>query len=655
MLAVSEFFSSFGLSIIVAGLALLILPHFRPNQQPVRALLFLTIAILAWRYLFWRVTETLPPASPLMDYLAAWLFLLLEAGVILSSTTSFFILSRTKERRREVDLHLGWWDDSPPRVDLLITTYNEEEAILERTIVGALASSYKNARVWVLDDGRRPWLALLSHRLGAIYRTRDDNTHAKAGNINAYLDHVGGDPERPDFVVVLDADFVPHVDFVERMLALFHDPHVGVAQSPQHFFNPDPIQHNLGIGRAYPDEQRFFFDHIQPSRDAWSISLCCGTSSMMRFDALARIGGFPTESVTEDFLITLKMRENGYATVYLNEPLTEGLAPEGLDEYITQRGRWCLGFMQIMRSRLGPFSQNGLRLIDRFSLMDSFLFWCSTYPFRIACIIVPLLYWFFGITVVDASVEGVLDHFLPYFIAVMIGLNWVSGGLIIPVLNDVSQLLGASDISKAVVTGLLKPKGHKFKVTAKGGDRSKTVVQWGVMRPLLVFAGLTIAGLLFAPLTDVVFARDPGEGKIIILFWTFYNLAVLGVSLAVCVELPREQITGAAFSPETALVYTPDLSYPVWLTRLSIARARVRGGEGLKEGDPLRIEISYVGFLNATVSVLHEDGFSMVFALQDGERALLLTKLHTGAGGHRTVRTSVFGLAFGLLLRTLKR
>lgn len=56
-----------------------------------------------------------------------------------------------------------------------------------------------------------------------------------------------------------------------------------------------------------------------------------------RTHALMEIGGFPTESVTEDFLVTLRLDERGWRTVYLNEPLTEGLAPEGLQEYIVQR------------------------------------------------------------------------------------------------------------------------------------------------------------------------------------------------------------------------------------------------------------------------------------------------------------------------------
>jgi len=527
MLALGDDVVSLAGAVLVIALALITLPYLKPTSQPGRAIIFGVLIVLSWRYLAWRFLETIPEFGFNPDALFGWGFALLEAATVLSSTLAFLILMRTRDRRSEADQFAQWWKPGkPPRVDVLIATYNEEEAILERTIAGTVATQYPNARVWVLDDGRRAWLAALCARLGAHYLTRSDNKHAKAGNINAALAALRKLPDPPEFISILDADFIPHRDCIDRMLALFHDRHVGLVQSPQHFFNSDPIQHNLGIGRAYPDEQRFFFDHLQPARDAWGISFCCGTSSMIRWKGLEAIGGFPTDSVTEDFLVTLRLREEGWATVYLNEPLTEGLAPEGLGEYVTQRGRWCLGLMQIIRGPMGPFSRNRLRPIDRMGLFDALLYWTSTYPFRIACLVTPLLYWFFGVTVVNAPVEGVLAYFTPYYVAVLIALNWVSRGLVVPVLNDVSQVLGAVEITKAALIGLFRPKGHKFKVTAKGGDRSRVVVQWPLMKPLLAIFLLTIAGLLVSVITDVVFDRDAGDGKSIILFWTLVTAQV---------------------------------------------------------------------------------------------------------------------------------
>ena len=107
-------------------------------------------------------------------------------------------------------------------------------------------------------------------------------------------------------------------------------------------------------------------------------------------------------------MMTLALQDKGWQTVFLNEPLTEGLAPEGLKEYVTQRARWCLGLMQIARSRLGPLSRNNLRLRDRWRVIDSVFYWLTTFSFRIVSLTYPLLYWFFNITALQPKVAPVL-------------------------------------------------------------------------------------------------------------------------------------------------------------------------------------------------------------------------------------------------------
>ncbi len=173
----------------------------------------------------------------------------------------------------------------------------------------------------MLDNGRQPWVEQLCRSKNVCYLTRADNRHAKAGNINHALAVIRRGPDPPEFIVLFDADFVPQRDFLWRTMPLFHDETVGLVQTPQHFFNNDPIQSNLLIGNVWPDEQRFFFDHVMPSKDAWGAAFCCGTSSVIRMQALEEIGGFPTDSVTEDFLVTLELDRRGWRTIYLNERL----------------------------------------------------------------------------------------------------------------------------------------------------------------------------------------------------------------------------------------------------------------------------------------------------------------------------------------------
>ncbi|MCA0919896.1 glycosyltransferase [Pseudooceanicola nanhaiensis] len=561
---------------LITGVAL-ILPSVvdRTNNRH-RAVLFVIAFLFALRYAWWRLSETLAPVGLTVDFVASTSLFALEMLALVGSLSAFVIMSRVKLRSDEATDHEGWWSGPEPKVAILIATYNEDRDVLERTIVGSRSLRHQNKEVIVLDDSRRDWLRDFCAELGVRYMRRPDNKGAKAGNINHALTRLAEDPVPPDFVAVLDADFVPHRGFLSRTLALFHDPAVGLVQTPQHFFNPDPIQHNFGLSRSYPDEQRFFFDHMQPSRDGWGIAFCCGTSSVCRVAALEDIGGFPTESVTEDFLLTLSLQNQGWRTVYLAEPLTEGLAPEGLKEYVTQRARWCLGLMQIARSSLGPFAQNNLRLRDRWSVVDSVFYWLTTFPFRIASIFFPLLYWYFNITVVDARLPDVISYFGCYYVWFLVVLNILSRGMIVPILNDVSQLIGAIPISRAAFTGLFRPHGHPFSVTAKGGDRSRVVVQWRMMMPFLLTFAVTFAGLWLGIASDAFAFNDAGDGKWVILFWTLYNLVVLGATALACIELPRAEIH-VADRPERVTFRADGVEWYLWITSLTMDTVRLRG------------------------------------------------------------------------------
>ncbi|UPU01359.1 glycosyltransferase (plasmid) [Bradyrhizobium barranii subsp. apii] len=631
MLILSPLLAALAGAAIIIGLRLTVLPLLDSSRWYWRALLLGLAAILSWRYVVWRFTETLVPLDWTADALVSWGFATLEGMTVLSSSIAFVILSRVKERTAEADQHAEWWlPGEAPSVDIFIATYNESLEILERTIIGAKAARFPKLRVFVLDDGRRDWLRQACERHSVGYIVRSDNAHAKAGNINHALAARDLDPDRPDFVAILDADFVPHVDFIDRTVALFHDSRVGLVQTPQHFFNPDPIQHNLGITAGYPDEQRHFFDNVEPARDAWGIAICCGTSSVLRVRAIHQIGLLPTQSVTEDFLLTLKLAENGWQTVYLNEPLTEGLAPEGLKEYIVQRGRWCLGLMQIARNSYNPFGSNRLGLMHRISLIDSLLYWLTTFPFRLASLICPLLYWWLGITIVNASLVDIIRYYVPYYVMVLVALNWLSKGLFIPIVNDTAQLIAAWPICRAAARGLLTRGPHRFSVTAKGGDRTRVVVQWSLMRPFLILFGLTVGGLIVPLNSDFVFntSLTADDGVAIVLFWTVYNILVLVVAIAACIERPRyNRPQRQVLEPITLTI--GDDRHRGWLVNLGPEGARISGPFGLSVGATGNLTIPAIGDVEARVLAPTRDGYRLKFSPSVEQRAQIIEKLHT--------------------------
>ncbi|MBI5264772.1 MAG: glycosyltransferase [Bradyrhizobium sp.] len=635
--------------LVALGAFMAVVPLLRRRSTPARSLLTFVSFLLLLRYFYWRVTETLPPPALTLDALVGYPFMLAETASLVAVALSLLFLSRTIERTAAFDADRRATDSDAPLVDVFICTYNEDRSILERTIIGATGLAYGNYRVWVLDDGRRLWLKRLAGDLGCFYLARPDNHHAKAGNINHALAHVALLPKQPEFIAILDADFVPRPDFLTKTMSLMEDPNVGVVQTPQHFVNPDPIQTNLAATEVWPDEQRFFFDILMPAKDAWGVAFCCGTSSLLRFAALERIGGFPTDSVTEDYLVSLRLKERGFSTVYLNERLTIGLAPEGLKEYITQRSRWCLGFMQIVRSRSGPLSLSSrLSFIDRLSLVDAFMSWAAVYSTKMFGLIVPSLFLLFGIKAVQADLFELLRYFLPFYAWHALTMAWISHGRSLAIMTDVSQLLVAPAVLKAVLVGLLRPKGHKFKVTAKGGERSRRFVEWPLVQLYGSMLVVTLLGIAYAFIIDL-------RGEVIAygglaLAWSIYNCFILTLVCVVCIEQPRQRKSERFERNEPILLDEGGRTRLSRLADISISGARFIDPDPPPIPEHVKCHV-YGRAISAIVVRRTGDGFAVRFEDSMATRVHAIRAFYAGeyVRAYRSIRATPVGKA--ILLR----
>jgi len=232
-----------------------------------RAACALFCIALAVRYLYWRYAVSLPDSGDqnLLQTCWTWLFLLTETVAAGTSISVLGWMSRWRNRSAEADRSSGSPLHAAP-VDVFIATFNEPFDILERTIVSATCIDHPDLRVWVLDDGARTWVQQLAQELGAHYVSRRHGEHAKAGNINHGLTAALATGRTPEFVLLLDADFTVGRNILQRTLGLFDAPDVGIVQTPQHFFNPDPVQNGLLCAKVWPDEQRFFFNYMLESR-----------------------------------------------------------------------------------------------------------------------------------------------------------------------------------------------------------------------------------------------------------------------------------------------------------------------------------------------------------------------------------------------------
>ena len=630
-------FSTFGPLLVSMGLMLAMFAIFGRNSKPCRAIAAALCIFLALRYLWWHASMGMPKGQSLLQQTWAWTFFLFESMANVSSVLVYFFLSRTKDRSAEADAAQNSLLLAAP-VDVFIATYNEPASVLERTIVGAMAIDHPNLRVFVLDDGARSFVRELAHELGAHYVFRVKGQHAKAGNVNNGLSHALSTGRRPAFILLLDADFVPSRNILKRTLGLFAERDVGIVQTPQHFFNTDPIQTNLLCASAWPDEQRFFFEILMPAKDAWGAAFCCGTSAVFRVAALLATEGMATETVTEDMLTSFKMEEHGYRTIYLNEPLSMGLAPEGLQAYITQRSRWCLGAIQQIYTRWSFAGPAHLRLISRLSSFDGALYWIFTFPFKILMLTAPMVFWWTGTAVIAATASGLIYWLAPSVVGGIVFMCFYGRNRVLPVMTDVSQLLPSFVIVQTVFSGLTRPFGRPFKVTPKGSLSGGVTVQWSYLLPFALAALGTLLGILINTSAYSELNGAPGFG--VNVFWSIYNIAILLLAAAVCIELPQQREHARFPVKEQAILQSQGQAESVCtIADISLGGAKIAGsppawandgerGVLLLDGGAMQVPFRFTG---VDCGRNFGQGFPIVFEAGIPLRRALTARLFGGA------------------------
>jgi cellulose synthase (UDP-forming) len=410
-------------------------------------MIVLAAVVLAVRYFNWRVGGTMNPAAVWFF----WLFLFMEL-VGFGEMVLFYITTWPHRAHRPPPAAAGH------SVDLFIPTYNEPVALLRDTAVCALNVRYPHA-TWLLDDGCRPEVQALAEELGCRYLARADRSHAKAGNLNNALAHATG-----EFLITLDADHVPMPDLIERLLGFFEDPAVAIVQANQDFYNLDSFQHTTDwVDEVGWQQQELFFNVIQPGKDAYDAAMYCGSPAMLRRSALDQIGGFATETVTEDMHTGLRLQKRGWRVVYYNATVARGLAPQTYKAYNTQWHRWGLGAMQVLRVER-PLLGRGLSLGQRVAYLSSFYFYWTSYQ-KLFYLLVPFFCVVTGVFPLVAEPAVYWLFFAPYLGANLIATAALQGGFMDFVKTERYNLIKLGAMLRSVV-GLFQRKAT-FAVTPK--------------------------------------------------------------------------------------------------------------------------------------------------------------------------------------------
>ena len=438
-----------------------------------RALIVLA-TIFSVRYFYWRAHATMVPS-------AKWFFyLFLVAELLNFLENGLFYFSTWKSTRHSSRPPL-----SDRTVDVFIATYNEPVSLLRDTVVSAMNMRYPH-KTYLLDDGNRTEVRELAREIGCEYIARIDRTHAKAGNLNNALKNTGG-----EFIVTLDADHVPMPDLIEQLIGFFEDPTVAIVQTSQEFYNLDSFQHvTLRQDSHIWQQQELFFSVIQPGKDTYNAAFYCGSPAMCRRTALEEIGGFATETITEDMHTGLRLQKKQKRVLYYNQTVARGLAPQTYVGFVTQWRRWGHGASQVLRCE-NPLFGKGLTLGQRICYFASFYFYWMSYQ-KLFYILTPIFCLLTGIFPLAAEPSTFARYFVPYFGLNLLATALLQGGLASFLLSERFNIVKLSALMGSL-KGLFR-SNSKFSVTPKARASGARWSQVWLQLALLtgIVAGLVV-------------------------------------------------------------------------------------------------------------------------------------------------------------------
>ena len=510
----------------VCAAALLIANRF-PGRGVTMFLVVLSLSI-SLRYIFWRITETLDYGSPFE--------LLLGSGLILAELYAIVVLVLGYVQtvwplgRKPAPLpdDVECW----PTVDVYIPTYNEPMSVVRATVLGALAIDWPldKMRVWLLDDGRREEFQLFAAACGCGYLTRNNNTHAKAGNLNSALAQTDG-----EFVCVFDCDHIPTRAFLQMTMGwMVAEPNIALVQTPHHFYSPDPFQRNLTAGTRVPAEGNMFYGLVQDGNDYWNACFFCGSCAVLRRTALQEIGGFAVDTVTEDAHTSLRLHRRGWDSAYLKLPLAAGLATERLAQHIGQRIRWARGMIQILRID-NPLFGRGLTLGQRVCYLQAMGHFLFAIP-RIVFLTSPLAYLLLDENIIAASPLAITAYAMPHIFHSVATNSRVQQQWRHSFWSEIYETVLALFLVRVTLVTLISPRRGKFNVTAKGGLLENGFFDLSAVYPNLVLAFLLTAGVIRGGVGLVLVDKAETltfQALLLNTIWATLSLLVVLAALAV--------------------------------------------------------------------------------------------------------------------------
>ena len=382
--------------------------------------------------------------------------------------------------------------------------------------------------------------------------------HAKAGNIN-YAIFSGKTAGK--FILTLDADHIPKPQFLQRVLPYFfkynlrkgryEDNAIAFVQTPQQFGN-------LPEGDPFGHQASLFYGPIQQGKDGLNAAFYTGTNAVLRRDALVTtglqsfskaferdsdrihefdlIGGLSSESITEDMNTAMRLHAAGWRSVYHDEALAVGLAPDDLSSTLKQRLRWAQGTLQVLQTE-NPLTKPGLGFWQRLQYFQTMYSYFSGFA-TLILLTCPIIYFFTGATPLKTFSTDFIIHFVPAYLINRLTFLSVTWGI------SASEVWRSEQYSVALfplfiqsVWSVFLKRPLSFQVTPK---QRQSGIYLRLVWPQLVLFCLLLLGILWGAVQLATGQIETLATYWVNVGWSLYSMCLLWSAIRAAVWSPAD-------------------------------------------------------------------------------------------------------------------
>lgn len=261
-----------------------------------------------------------------------------------------------------------------------------------------------------------------------------------------------------------------------------------------------------------------------------------------RSDEAQPVMPLATISVTEDMATAMRLHAAGWRSVYHDEILARGLAPEDLRSALQQRLRWAQGTIQVML-RENPLFIPGLGWGQRLMYFATMWSYLSGF-FSVIYLAAPILYLIFGMLPVRTQAEEFFWRLVPYLI---------TNELVFAVAGWKRATWRGRQYSLALfplwIQAVISAIGNVYARRPLGFVVTPKVRQggmhlWGQLR-LVRIQVITMALLILSAIWGLgrlaLGVQTEGIPTLVNIFWIGYDLLMLSVVIDAALYQPEEQ------------------------------------------------------------------------------------------------------------------